>query len=78
MIDGCDKKQYRPTVDENQVPCDKYMSTDCVYPSDSARVETFGVAPGCDLTSLINAMAEVIKEQDRKINDLERKINHVI
>ena len=77
-MDGCDKRQYRPMVDEYPVPCEKYISTDCVYPSDSARVEAFGIAPGCDLTSFINGLVKVIQEQNRKIGELERKINSVI
>lgn len=77
-MENCDKRQYRPTVDEYPVPCENYVSTDCVYPSENARVEALGVAPGCDLTSVINAMVRIIEDRDRKISELERKINKVI
>lgn len=43
-MNGCNKKQYRPTVDDTKVPCSTYMSTDCIYPGDKVRVESLGLS----------------------------------
>ena len=55
-MNGCNKKQYRPTVDDTKVPCSTYMSTDCIYPGDKVRVESLGLSPNCDMSDTLNAM----------------------
>ena len=52
-MNGCNKKQYRPTVDDTKVPCSTYMSTDCIYPGDKVRVESLGLSPNCDMSDVI-------------------------
>lgn len=52
-MNGCNKKQYRPTVDDTKVPCSTYMSTDCVYPGDKVRVESLGLSPSCDMSDVL-------------------------
>ena len=72
-MNGCNKKQYRPTVDDTKVPCSTYMSTDCVYPGDKVRVESLGLSPSCDMSDVLNAM-----DRDSEILELRRMINKLI
>lgn len=75
---GCNQKQYRPTVDETPVPCETYTSTDCVYPGEEARVEFLNITSGCNLTDVINALVVALQERDKRIMELERKLNRLL
>lgn len=75
---GCNQKQYRPTVDETPVPCERYTSTDCVYPGEEARVEFLNITSGCNLTDVINALVVALQERDKRIMELERKLNRLL
>lgn len=75
---GCDKRQYRPTVDETPVPCERYTSTDCVYPGEDARVEFLNITSGCNMTDVINALVVALQERDKRIMELERKLNRLL
>ena len=77
-MDGCNKRQYRPTVDETPVPCDRYYNTDCIYPGDEARVEFLNITQGCNMTDVINALVEALKKRDDRINELERRLNKLL
>lgn len=77
-MNGCNKKQYRPTVDETKVPCSMYMSTDCIYPGDKVRVESLGLSPSCDMSDVLNAMIKAIRDRDAEILELRRMINKLI
>ena len=65
-MNGCNKKQYRPTVDETKVPCSTYMSTDCIYPGDKVRVESLGLSPNCDMSDVLNAGINTIGTHVRR------------
>ena len=77
-MNGCNKKQYRPTVDDTKVPCSTYMSTDCIYPGDKVRVESLGLSPNCDMSDTLNAMIKAIRDRDAEISELRRMINKLI
>ena len=73
-MNGCNKKQYRPTVDDTKVPCSTYMSTDCIYPG----VESLGLSPNCDMSDTLNAMIKAIRDRDAEISELRRMFNKLI
>lgn len=77
-MNGCNKKQYRPTVDDTKVPCSTYMSTDCIYPGDKVRAESLGLSPNCDMSDVLNAMIKAIRDRDAEISELRRMINKLI
>ena len=74
-MNGCNKKQYRPTVDDTKVPCSTYMSTDSIYPGYKVRGESLGWSPNCDMSDTLNAMIKAIRDRDAEILELRRMIN---
>lgn len=77
-MDGCNKKQYRPTVDDTKVPCPTYTCTDCVYPGEKVRVEGLGLSPNCDMSDVLNALIKAVRDRDAEIMKLRRMINKLI
>ena len=67
----------RPQLDESPVPCEQYMSSDCVYTSDKAEMSWLGVPEGDSMTNLLNALLEEIRSPRSRMEKLESKINYI-
>lgn len=67
----------RPQLDESPVPCEQYMSSDCVYASDKAEMSWLGVPEGDSMTNLLNALLEEIRSQRSRIEKLESIVNYI-
>lgn len=67
----------RPQLDESPVPCEQYVSSDCVYTSDKAEMSWLGVSEGDSMTNLLNALLEEVKTQRGRIEKLESIVNYI-
>ena len=77
-MNGCNKKQYRPNVDDTKVTCSTYMRTCFIFPGEQVRVESLGLTPNCDMSHTLKAMIKAIRDRDAEILELRRMINKLI
>ncbi len=68
------KKTYRPTVQEEQVPCEQYNMTDCIFLSDKVNPAEYGLTTNCSLSDLLVVLLRKIDEQGDEIMKLKNKI----
>lgn len=68
------RKTYRPTVQEEQIPCEQYNMTDCVFISDKVNPAEYGLSPNCSLSDLLVVLLNKIDEQGDEIMKLKNKI----
>lgn len=68
------RKTYKPTVQEEEIPCDAYSSTDCVFLADDLPLPELELTANCSLTELIKRLVEKIEDQEDRIYELERKV----
>ena len=73
MVHPC-KKTYRPTVQEEQVPCEQYNMTDCIFLSDKVNPAEYGLTTNCSLSDLLVVLLRKIDEQGDEIMKLKNKI----
>ena len=73
MVHPC-KKTYRPTVQEEQVPCEQYNMTDCIFLSDKVNPAEYGLTTNCSLSDLLVVLLNKIDEQGDEIMKLKNKI----
>lgn len=68
------KKTYRPTVQEEQIPCEQYNMTDCVFISDKVNPAEYGLTSNCSLSDLLVVLLKKIDEQGDEITRLKNKM----
>ncbi|MCA9749279.1 MAG: hypothetical protein KC414_09240 [Romboutsia sp.] len=69
---GC-RQVNIPTVDNTELPCDPYISEECVIISEA--IPEIGSLDNESLGSVLIKMAKVIKKQSILISQLKKKIN---